>query len=185
MKLTNLVFAIILLSTKTFAQVDLNFPSSTPISTTPYSCGYSLEWDGLFPLFISNLNPINYTSIPDAILNDKSLYLFKMLIGAAQVGDSDTQFIIRIGGNSANKMWFIPSKFPPWTDVADISPVGFGHLALIQKISVLTGAKWIINIGLREINPMESYNPEFLAALYKYVNPINIFGIEMGNEPGI
>ena len=119
MKVSQLLLLAFRILTVTLAQtinVDLVKPATTPFPVTPFFTGMAIEYQGIFRLFGKpNSNLVNYgvdatnlTSVPSTMLNMKSIKLFQTLIKAisTKAESTPTTFILRVGGNSANKMWY-------------------------------------------------------------------------------
>ena len=116
MKVNQLLLLVFTIFTVTLAQtinVDLVKPATTPFPVSPFFTGMSIEYQGIFRLFgtpASNLvkygvNPTNLTNVPTSLLNTNSIKHFQTLINSLKT-KSGTTFILRVGGNSANKMWY-------------------------------------------------------------------------------
>ena len=128
--------------------VDLTKPA-TSINVNPFFASYAVEWQGILDLFVTFGNDVvNMTEIPDSVLNIKGIELIKTLIDGAKSSGTEIPFILRVGGNSANKMWWVPSKLGPWSPVDGLNMlVGPGSLIILQKVCKLTGIKLLLNIG--------------------------------------
>lgn len=129
--------------------VDLTKPSSS-INVNPFFASYAVEWQGVLDLFVTQgNNVVAMTEISDSVLNMKSIQLIKTLIDAAKSSTTQTPFVLRVGGNSANKMWWVPSKFGSWTSDNKLAlQVGPGTLIILQKVCKLIGIKLLLNIGM-------------------------------------
>ncbi|KAI8918483.1 hypothetical protein DFJ77DRAFT_455773 [Powellomyces hirtus] len=87
---------------------------------------------------------------------------------------------IRIGGNSATRLWWQGSTLPRnpqslWMVIPE-------ELAILQQVAVDTFSKFVITVPM--LNPDPAYAVEFLTqGILRNIAPENIFAIEIGNEP--
>ena len=134
------------LLTNAFAKTSLDLTSLlNPVPIDSFKTGYSIEYEGILRLFINyGNNVINSTSIPQSMLNLKVINLFKELVTVSK--SSKQNFVLRVGGQSADTMWWRPSRLGPWGPLN--VPVSPAHLIVLQQVCVLTGMKLILNIGM-------------------------------------
>ncbi|KAJ3013562.1 hypothetical protein HKX48_005672 [Thoreauomyces humboldtii] len=87
---------------------------------------------------------------------------------------------VRIGGNSATKMWWQGSTLPRLGQM--LWSVNAGDLAILQTFAVETFSKLTLTVSMLSTNP--AYAVEFITkGILVNIAPANIFAIEIGNEP--
>ncbi|KAL3897939.1 MAG: hypothetical protein SGCHY_003072 [Lobulomycetales sp.] len=181
MKFTLGVCLLSLVAKTTLAQsviVDSSPPSGSK-TAPPAFIGFACEWFAInrFTLAKPYANPVPETSVLSPVSVNAVLNL-------RAISKSSSKTIIRIGGNSARDMFWVPSLAGPFSTQRHLTDeVDVVQLQYLELFANLTNSAYMINIGTRFPNPREWYTEEFLAALKEHVSPGNIHSIEIGNEP--
>lgn len=181
----SLLIVTLLTSTLAQFQIDLTLPSF-PVKVNPHFASLSLGFDAvahLFVLYGTNITSMNTIPRVDDILNPKSIALIQTLIKATK-DTSGTPLIIKVGGRTADSLYYTTSSKPDWNPnfSLSISPATF---YVMRRVSELTGVKWIVNLGMREPSPLLSYNPEIIADVQNIITPLFLYAIQFGNEPDL
>lgn len=150
-----------------------------------YFVSFSVEWQGLRKLFLNDPKVPDNTQVTLSMLQPRSLQMIKNLglaSGIAGVAALNYTTVLRVGGNSATKLWWTPST--PWsTNTSEMVPVGKLEMQLLNVVATQTNSRLVINIGSRDPSLTASYSDVLLEAVKENINPQLLDGIEVGNEP--
>lgn len=170
------------------AQVNQIIISSTPTGTGPINADYSglaVEYFGILDLFLIYPNvpippPAKLQEQLRALINPAILQLLTNLASPMKI-----PLIIRVGGNSANRLALANSALPPLSpdlfsikDGSIMSPFNF---QILDYVSNVTGIKLTMAIGMPTSQPI--YAQQWIDVIRNNINRKNILAIEVGNEP--
>ncbi|KAJ3186587.1 hypothetical protein HDU85_007407 [Gaertneriomyces sp. JEL0708] len=143
-------------------------------ATIPLSNGISVSLTPAFNTTYSHTLPaafvslsVEWTHVDDGI-------------GPGPASNGGYTPFLRIGGNSATRLWWQGSKLPrleqsAWS-VNDID------LRIMEEFAARTGVKYVIGVPM--LSPDPAYAVEFLSqGIHRTIAPNHIQTIEVGNEP--
>ncbi|KAL3894553.1 MAG: hypothetical protein SGCHY_005207 [Lobulomycetales sp.] len=182
MKLLSLLLLIALVE-KSFAQVDVESGATSEVPIKRHYASLAVEWQGVNRMFLQDYTKVEDTAqVTRGMLNDRALELVRNL-GVASKNKESAIAVIRVGGNSATRMYWKPS-LAPWSGVAeDMVPVGPLELRVLNQVALETNTRLLLNIGMRTSSPSGTYTNQILEAIRDNINPLILEGIELGNEP--
>lgn len=143
-----------------------------PLSGTVYSDKVKSE-------FVS-MN-IEWSSILEAFGMTKSDYVVNLALGLSQaMGGGTNTGVIRIGGNSATKMYWSGSKLPRLQQQERI--ISKEDFMFLQSFAEKTGIKFTFTLPM--LSPDPAYAMEILQnGIMKYIATDYVYSLELGNEP--
>jgi hypothetical protein len=162
-------FAFLLSFSSVFA---LYADLTQPLSGTTYSNPIGSD-------FVS-IN-IEWSSILEAFGMPNSDFVVNLVLSLCQaMGGGNNAPIIRIGGNSATKMYWSGSKLPRLEQQERM--ISKNDLMLLQSLAEKTGVKFTFTLPMLSSDP--AYAMEILQnGIMQYIAPVYIYSIELGNEP--
>ncbi|TPX47893.1 beta-glucuronidase [Synchytrium endobioticum] len=142
--------------------------------------GFSLEWQ----LLNNSLGNTGSNSMSYTDTNPIAVNLFKQVQPNASSLKGKSMALLRIGGNSAIKMGWGLSKFPQPAPFGQ--PLGVtvwpGDLQLLNQFAYDTGYGLVLDVSMLDAAPDRTL--EFIQnGIMKYIDPRNIWSIQLGNEP--
>lgn len=123
---------------------------------------------------------IEWSSVLEAFGMPNSQFVVNLLLSLSKaMGGGDNTCIIRIGGNSATKMYWSGSKLPRMAQQE--RSISKNDLMMLQSLAEKTGVKFTFTLPM--LSPDPAYAMEILQAIRQYIARDYIYSIELGNEP--
>lgn len=97
---------------------------------------------------------------------------------------TNSTLLVRIGGNSANRIEFAGSTLPPLPAIFNVMPgmiLSAYTFQILNKAAEISGIKFVMDIGMPTSQPV--YAQEIIDTIKANLNSNYIHSFELGNEP--
>ena len=172
----------ILCASLTYA-LDVTIPAtpSNPQQVAPYFASLAIEYFGIDNLFLTA--PFLPEPAADQMTTELpkrlNLAVVQLIRNLGMVNNASVPAIIRVGGNSANRMYLTSSRLS--RQAIQDQPVKEYHFKILNAVAEVTNCKFILAIGMPTPEPF--YVNEIATAIKNNMDLKHILAIQVGNEP--
>ena len=172
---------LVLPLTSSAIDVTLTDTPDNSVPVTPHFASLAVEYFGIDELFLSApyLPPPTPSKLATELPKRLNLAVLQLIRNLGQVNGAEIPAVLRIGGNSANRI-YLPSSPQQRIFYQDIVIREY-EFQILNVVAKLTGCKLIFTIGMP--TPTPRFVPEIAMLIRKNIDASHLLAIQVGNEP--